>query len=156
LVAGGLAAVLPLRWDTAEGATDDKIELAKVPARVKEAAGKAMPHARWKVASKSLQEGKVTYELEGEDAAKRYVWAEVTDDAKVNEVGTEIPAAKAPTVVTTALKKKFPRFRVTATYEARHEGKVIRYDFEGKRPRDKEEITVSVSPDGKEVEIEED
>jgi hypothetical protein len=57
--------------------------------------------------------------------------------------------------VTTALKKKLPRFQVATAYEARQEGKVIRYDFEGKRPRDKKEITVSVSANGKEIEIDE-
>ena len=45
---------------------------------------------------------------------------------------------------------------MATTYEARHEDKVIRYDFEGKRPRDKKEITVSVSADGKEIEIDEE
>ena len=115
-----------------------------------------MLRAKWTGASKSEEDGEVTYELEGEDAAKRYVWVELTADGKVNEVGFEIQFGEAPSVVTSALKKKFPQFQVASTYEARQEGKVVRYDFEGKRPRDKEEITVSVSADGKEVEIDED
>ena len=155
-VAGAVAAGQWLGGDTAAGATDDKVDLAKVPAKIKEAASKAMPHARWTGASRSVEDGKVTFELEGEDAAKRYVWVELTAEAKVNEMGTEIASGKVPHVVSAALKKKFPRFQVATSYEARQDGKVIRYDFEGKRPRDKEEITVSVSPDGKEVEIEED
>ena len=156
LAAGGLATASRLRAAIAVAEADDKVDLAKVPAKAKEAASKAMPRAKWTGATKSVEDGVVTYELEGEDTSKRYVWVDVTADAKVTEVGTEILAAKVPQVVTAALKKKFPRFQVSTSYEARHEGKVIRYDFEGKRPRDKEEITVSVSPDGKEVEIEED
>jgi hypothetical protein len=145
-----------VRADISVAEADDKVDLDKVPAKVKEAAGKAMPRAKWTGATKSVEDGVVTYELEGEDPAKHYVWVDVTADAKVSEVGTEIAAAKVPQVVTAALKKKFPRFQMSSAYEARHEGKVIRYDLEGKRPRDKEEITVSVSPDGKKVEIEED
>jgi hypothetical protein len=156
LAAGGVAAGKWLHADTETATTDDKIDLAKVPAKVKEAANKALPKAKWTGASKSEEDGKVTYELEGEDAAKHYVWVELTADAKVNEVGSEIAFGTVPQLVTAALKKKFPRFVVASSYEARHEGKVIRYDFEGKRPRDKKEITVSVSSDGKEIEIDKD
>ena len=155
LAAGSIAAGRLLESNTAAGATDDKIDLAKVPAKIKEAASKAMPRAKWTGASKSVEDGEVTYELQGEDAAKHYVWVELTADAKVNEVGFEIPFGKVPQIVTEALKKKLPRFQVASSYEARQEGKVIRYDFEGKRPRDKKEITVSVSTDGKKIEIDE-
>ena len=103
--------------------TDDKIDLAKVPAKVKEAASKALPKAKWTGASKSEEDGKVTYELEGEDAAKHYVWVELTADAKVNEVGSEIAFGAVPQFVTAALKKKFPRFDVASTYEARMKAK---------------------------------
>ncbi len=50
---------------------------------------------------------------------------------------------------------KLPRHKVTTHYEVRSEVKVTRYGLEGKRPRDMEDITVSVSVDGKSVEIEE-
>jgi hypothetical protein len=140
----------------ASGAGDDEIELAKVPAKIKEAANKAIPRAKWTGASKSEEDGIVTYQLDGEDAAKRYVGVELTADAKVNELQFEIAPARIPKVVTAALKKKMPRFQVISASEARREGKVVRYDFEGKRPRDKTEIEVSVSADGKTIEIDED
>jgi hypothetical protein len=68
-------------------------------------------------------------------------------------LGSEIALGEVPQVVMTALEKKLPRFQIASSYEARLDSKVIRYDFEAKRPVDKEEITISVSPDGKEVEI---
>jgi hypothetical protein len=155
MAAGGIAGGKRHPGATAAETADDKIALAKVPVKIKEAASKALPRAKWTGATKSVEDGEVTYELEGEDAAKVYVWVELTADGKVNEVGSEIVIGKVPQVVTAALKKKFPRFQVASSYEARKEGKVIRYDFEGKRPRDKKEITVSVSVDGKEIEIDE-
>jgi hypothetical protein len=139
----------------ANAADVDKIDLSKVPAKIKDAASKAVPGAKWTGASKHLDDGKVTYELEGEDSAGGYVSAELTADAKVNEVGFEIAIEKVPAIVTGALQKKMPRFKVATAYEARKEGEVIRYDFEGKRPRDKKELTVSVSTNGKEIEIDE-
>jgi hypothetical protein len=156
LAVGGIAAGTRLQENTAVAATDDKIDLAKVPANVKAAASKALPGAKWTGASKSVEDGKVTYQLDGEDASKHYVGVELTADAKANEVQFEIANEKAPKLVTAALKKKLPRFTVESTYEVRKENKVIRYDFEGKRPRDTKEITVSVSDDGKEIEIDAD
>jgi hypothetical protein len=155
LAAGSFAAGLRLPGETAAGATDES-DLAKVPAKVKEAASKAVPGARWTGASRNSEDGAVTYELEGQDSDDNDVWVELTADARVNEVGTEIDSDQVPAVVTAALKKRFPRFATSENYAVRQGGKVIRYDFDGKRPRDKEEVTVSVSPDGKTVEIEDD
>lgn len=154
--AAGIAVASLLQGRTVLATTDDEIDLDKVPAKVKEAASKALPKAHWTGASKSVDDGKVTYQLDGEDAAKRYVGVELTADAKVNELQFEIAYAKVPQLVTAALKKKFPRFQVAKSYEARQDNKVIRYDFDGKRPRDKDEISVSVSADGKKIEIDED
>jgi hypothetical protein len=151
----GLLALGSINAIPAIGADGEKLDLAKVPAKVKEAAAKAVPKTKWTGASKSVEDGTLTYELQGEDAGEHYVSVELTADGKVNEIDLEIAIAKVPSVVTTALKKKLPRFQVATAYEARQEGKVIRYDFEGKRPRDKKEITVSVSANGKEIEIDE-
>lgn len=155
LAIGTLVVGTALPGSVAAEGPDDEIPLAKVPANVKEAASKALPGAKWTGATKWDEGGKTIYELEGEDATKTYVWVDVTSDAKINEVGSQVGFAKVPSVATAALKAKMRRFKATAVYEARLDGKVIRYDFEGKRPRDKEDITVSVSPDGKTVEIDE-
>ena len=150
---GGLASVGLFGLGSLARAGDDEIDLDKVPAKVKKAADKAVPRAAWTSASRSVEDGEVTYELEGADAHKRYVWVEVTAEGTVNEVQAEIPFKEVPEVVKAALKGKMPRFLATTTYEVRHEGKVIRYDFEGKRPRDKEEIGVYISADGKDIEV---
>jgi hypothetical protein len=155
LAAGTFAGGKRLHGETVAGATDE-IGLAKVPAKVREAASRAVPGARWTGASRSVEDGSVTYELEGQDSGKNDVWVALTADARIKEVGTEIDDEKVPPVVTAALKKRFPRFDVNAAYEVRQNGKVIRYEFEGKQPRDKETITVAVTPDGKTVEIEDD
>ena len=139
------------------GAFADKIELAKIPTNVKQAANKAMPRAQWTGATKSTDDGKVTYELEGEDAAKGLRLGRAdTPTRKSTRWGPRSLSERSRKSSRRLLKKKFPRFKVETAYEARHEGKVIRYDFEGKRPRDKKEITVSVSADAKEIEIDTD
>jgi hypothetical protein len=46
-----------------------------------------------------------------------------------------------------------PRFKPAAAFEVTEDGKVSRYEIEGRRPKDKEDISLSVSPDGKTIEI---
>jgi hypothetical protein len=153
LALGGLASGGLLLSGTSQAADGDKkIALAKVPAKIKAAADKAVPGAEWSEATKSTEDGEVAFRLEGDDAKGRYVWVEVAADGTVNEVQTEIPLKEAPAAVRAALKAKMPRFKVTTVYEARQNGKVVRFDFEGKRPKNKEVISISFSPDGKPVE----
>jgi len=71
-------------------------------------------------------------------------------------VSTEIPIKEMPEAVVSAFKTKMPKFKVTTAFESRQNGKVVGYSIEGKRPRDKEDIGIFVSPDGKTVEIDED
>lgn len=101
-------------------------------------------------------DGKVErYDLEGADAKGRAVYVSVSPGGELDEVFTEVKPADVPKAAAAALAAKFPRFTAATVYEVRAGGKVERYDFEGKRPRDKEEITVSVTPDGKSVEVDE-
>lgn len=141
--------ILPLPDDKPQ-----KIDLAKLPAKVRKAADAAVPGAKWEEAHKDTEEGVVIYELDGTNARGRDVTVMVTAEGKVTEVETELPLTEVPQLVRDALKAKMPRFKITAAFEIREEGKVTSYDFEGKRPKDKEEITVSVSVDGKTIEIE--
>lgn len=153
LVAIGLLTVGPA---VARPAADEKpIELSKVPAKVMMAANKAVPKAKWMEATTSEEDGKVYYNLDGTDAKGRAVTVEVTAEGKVTEVVTEITEKEVPMVVMKALRAKLPKFAIAAVFEVRQEGKVVGYDFEGKRPKDKEEITVSITADGKKVEIDE-
>jgi uncharacterized protein YxeA len=133
----------------------DVIPESKVPAKVRAAAEKAVPKAKWTDFSKESEDGEMWFELEGTDAQKRYVYVTVTAEGVVGEVMTEVKAKDLPKAVVAALSAKLPRYKVATYYEVRSDGKVTRYDLEGKRPRDKEDITVSVSADGKTVEIDE-
>ena len=148
----GVAAVLTERPDPAQAATDE-IDLAKVPAKVRRAADLAVPGAKWSTAFKDEEDGETYFELEGKDRRQRVVTVEVSADGEVNEVETEMPLAEVRESVQATLKKRLPRFKVATVYEVREGGKMVGYNFEGKRPRDKEEIVVFVSADGKEVEI---
>ena len=97
MAAGGIAAGTRLQGATGRPKRPTtRSTLAKVPAKVKEAASKALPRAKWTGASKSVEDGEVTYQLDGEDAAKHYVWVELTADAKVNELQFEIAIEKVP------------------------------------------------------------
>ncbi len=148
------ALVVGICFLVAAHVTAEDIDLKKVPAVVRKAADKAVPKAKWESATKETEDKKeFWYELEGKDAKGRYVHVTVSTDGTVDEVSTEIEFKDAAKVVKDALKAKFPKFKVDTSYEIRKDEKIERFDFEGKRPKDKEEITISVSPDGKSVEV---
>ena len=134
-------------------AYDDKIELAKVPTNIREAANKALPRVRWTGATKSVEDGKVTYQLEGEDTAKGYVWVELTADAKVNEVGSEIVIEQGPADCHRGAQKEIPPVPGGVNLRGSQRRQSDQVRLRGETPRDKKEITVSVSVDGKEIEI---
>jgi len=151
----GGAAAFALGAAPALGDDDGEIELSKVPAVVRKAADKAVAGAKWSSAYMDRDDSGVVYELDGTDAKGRDVIVELTAAGKVNEIETEIPLPDVPAGVQKALKAKYPRFTTTASFEVVRGGKVAGYAFEGRRPRDKEDIDVFVSADGKTVEIEE-
>jgi hypothetical protein len=161
LGSGSLAAAWLLTEGQAPAAyRERKIEVNRVPPKIKKAANQAVPGATWTGAMKYIEDGEVTYELEGTDRKERNVWVQVEaedntkdTDGQVYDVKTEIPLTEVPAVVRKALKAKMPKFQPPeTTYEVREEGKVVRYEFEGKQA--KKDITVQVSADGKSVEIE--
>ena len=130
--------------------TGEDLELSKVPAKVRKAAEKEIPGGKFESASTQI-----VYELEGKDAKGRAVTVEVDEEGEVGEVNTELAVKDVPEAVMSALKAKMPKFKIESVFESKQEGKVQGYSFEGKRPRDKEEIGVFVSPDGKTIEIDE-
>lgn len=148
-----LAVLVSAVWCGGASADEQDVPLDKLPKAVRAAADAAVPKAKWTGAVRSEEDKAVTYELEGTDAKGRYVWVELTEAGVVKEVQTEVAYAAAPKAVREALEKKFPRFKAETTYMVEEGGKVTRYDFEGKRPKDKEEITISVSADGKTIDV---
>ena len=135
----------------------EDIKLTQLPDVVRKAADKAVPKAKWESASKETEDNKeFWYEIEGTDTKGRYIHISVYADGKIDELSTEIQPKDVPKVVSTALTTKFPRFKASAIYEVRNaQIKLDRFDFTGQRPKDKMEIVISVSPDGKKVEVDE-
>ena len=147
-----LAGSLGLFSATVQGA-DEKIDLAKVPAVVKQAADHAAPGVTWTKATKEVEDGKTIYELVGKDAKGREVEVEVTPQGKVIEVETHIPMSEVPATVTDAFKAKYPGQKVTDTEAVSKDGKVVAYDFATKLKG--KDVEVRVSADGKTFEVEE-
>jgi len=140
----------------ARGAFDEqKIDLAKVPAVVRQAAEKAAPGVKFTQATKETEEGKTTYSLEGKNAQNRDVTVEVTPDGKVLEVETEIEMNEVPKIVSSALKAKMPTFLPVEASTIHKDGKLVWYAFEGKDEKGAE-LDVLVSPDGKTVKLDDD
>ena len=154
-----LLSVLTAGFVTAAARDEEEIPFAKLPEAVRKAAEGAVPRVKWESGTKDVEDGKTVYTVDGENAKGKAVSVEVTADGKVLEVSVEVVMAEVPAVVKDALKKKLPRFKIDDIFEVSRGGKVVEYQFEGQRPKDKKadhEITVTVSADGKTVEIDED
>lgn len=138
-------------------ASDDEqaIELAQVPAVVRQAAAKAVPGGTFTKASKETEEGKTLYELEGKNAQGREVSVGISADAVLLEVETVIPAAEVPKVVTDALNAKLKGFKASTIERIEKPGKPASYEFHGKRA-DGKKAEVVISADGRTVDVEDD
>jgi hypothetical protein len=133
----------------------EEIDMEKVPKEAKEAADQAVPKAKWTDAYTSKEDGDTYYELEGTDDKDRYVWIQVDAEGNVYEIQTEIGQKDVPKAVTKALTAKVPKFEIKTVYAVAEDDrdKVTEYHFEGKRPKDEDDIMVGVSADGKTVEV---
>jgi hypothetical protein len=160
-----LGLLLALAAAATAGGDEEEVPLDKVPAAARKAAEKEFPKAKWLGATRETVDGVVVYTLDGELRKDKAVAVEVTAAGVVREVSVEVAMADVPEVVRAALKAKLPRFKVDDVFEVSRGGKVVEYQFEGKRPAPKkgkkkdakdEEVTVTVSADGKTVEIDDD
>jgi hypothetical protein len=98
------------------------------------------------------RDGDHVYDMRGTIAKGRDVQVQVAEDGEILESTVEVPLDKVPAAVTEALKKARPKFDIGAAYTI-HEGeKLIGYHFEGKGPKGRDR-TISVTPDGKQVEV---
>src|SRR5262249_44232300 len=107
---------------------------------------------KWAEATRETDEGVTTYYVVGKNARGREVEVSVTPEGQLIEVATEVTMAEVPKAVLSGLKTKLPKFKAEYAAEVRRDGKVVEYSFEG--TQGKEEIEVTVSADGKTVEIE--
>ncbi|NBR06739.1 MAG: hypothetical protein EBT92_13325 [Planctomycetes bacterium] len=132
----------------------EDLDLAKLPEIVRKAADKAVPNAKWNKAVKDTDGKDIWYDIEGIDSKGRYVCVTVEPNGDIEEIETEINPQNTPNVVLAALKDRYPNFKISAVYEIRDDDdKIIKFNFEGKRLRDKKVITVSFTGDGKFIKI---
>lgn len=136
-------------------ADEQKIDLARVPAPVRQAAAKAVPGAKFNAAYQETEKGKTVYTLEGEDGQGQDVEVDISADGRVLEVATEVAMNRVPKVVLDALRAKMRGFRPAEAAAITKDGRLVWYEFEGKDAKG-EEIDVLVSPDGKTVREEDD
>jgi len=95
------------------------------------------------------------YEVGGTYDNDRRALLEVTADGDITDIEREIAQGDVPKAVTAGLKRKIRTFQTSGVFEISEDGSVVGYQFVGKKPKDKKEIDVFVSADGKEVEVEE-
>ena len=98
------------------------------------------------------KDGDHVYDMRGTIAKGRDVHVQVSAGGDILESTVEVPLDKVPAVVTDALKKARPKFEIGTAYALREDKKLIGYHFEGKGPKGRDR-TISVTPDGKQVEV---
>jgi hypothetical protein len=136
-------------------AADGEIALDKVPEAVTRAASQIAPNAKWSEAYQETEDGKVVYQLDGEEPGERDVTVEVTAEGKVTMVETEIDLADVPRVVTAAASAKLPKFQATAAYAIRRGADLARaepseraFALDGTEGNDRE-VSIETTPEGK-------
>jgi hypothetical protein len=73
-------------------------------------------------------------------------------DGTIVEYTVELPADKVPEKVMNALKKARPKFEIGACFKLVEGEEVVGFHFEGTGAKGRDR-TISVSPDGKQVEV---
>jgi hypothetical protein len=155
-----------------------KLEINKLPKAVLDAANKeAGKGVEWKQASMLEEDGETWYEVVGVvgKAPKRLITLEIDEDGEVFHVEEMIDPAKVkekvPANVLETFTAKYKLTKDIFVFEVRDDGKVTQYDFLITRPakgpakkgkggkkkdkakaKDEEDVTVSITPDGKLVE----
>jgi hypothetical protein len=149
---------------TAEGkVVEVETELKKpanVPAKVLKAVKDKWPrfeptethHIRQGKDLRGHDDGDHVYDMRGTIAKGRDIQVQVGENGDILESIVEVPLEKVPAAVTAALKKARPKFEIGTAYALREEEKLIGYHFEGTGPKGRDR-TISVTPDGKQVEV---
>jgi len=148
-----MAVIFGMTYGIARG---EDIALANLPEIIRNAADKAIPNAKWNKVVKDTDGKDSWYEVSGMDAKGRKICVTVEPNGDIEEIETEIKSQNTPKSVMTALRGRLPNFKITAVYEIRNDqDKIIRYDIDGKRSRDKEDVTISFTVDGKFIKLDE-
>ena len=132
----------------------EDVALSNLPEVIRKAADSAVPNAKWNKAVKETDGKDNWYDIEGVDSKGRYVCVTVEPNGDIEEIETEINLQDTPKKIMTALRDRLPNFKISAVYEIRDdEKKILRYDFEGRRLKDKKDVIVSFSGDAKFIKI---
>ena len=137
-------------------ARGEDIALANLPEIIRTAADKAVPNAMWNKVVKDTDGKNNWYDISVIDAKGRKICVTVEPNGDIDEIETEIKSQNTPKSVMTALRGRLPNFKISAVYEIRNdEDKITRYDIDGKRLKDKEDVTISFTVDGKFIKLDE-
>lgn len=135
-------------------AADGPVAVDKLPAAVRSAADKAIANVHWSEASKETEDGKTTYEIDGDDADDHDVTVRVMADGKVVSIEQEISTPQFPEKAISVLKARFPNFHVSAAYSIRRGDDLMRgeptelhFGLDG-TDGDTHEVSAEVTGDG--------
>jgi len=135
-------------------------DVAKLPAKVRNAANAVAPGIKWSSADKERHEDQDVFELTGKNKAGQTVIVEVSEEAKVFEMRTAVPLADVPKTVWKAVAKKVPTFEAIIAYELRqgeelHDPKdgELTYEVSGVYGKE-QQVILDITPDGEIAEME--
>jgi len=117
---------------------EQKIKAKDLPAVVTAAFQKAYPNAKIKGASKEVENGKTMYEIESVDGKMNRDLL-YNEDGTCAEIEETVPVKALPSEVADALKKNFPKGKVTKS-EKLMKGETIQYVMVIKSGKEQHEV----------------
>jgi uncharacterized lipoprotein NlpE involved in copper resistance len=146
--AKGLTVEATLRAEVHIEVVETALDLKELPRPLADAL-RSLAGAKWTKATMKTGEAETTYEATGTNAKGQELTVTVTDGDR-STVRTELEVFDVPSVVIDAIKAGRPKFRPSSVALVDAQGSVA-YVFDGKE--DGEEITLSVSLDGKTITV---
>ena len=149
-----LAVVSPIAAAQKAAAEDEKVEADKLPQKVKDTLKTRWSTAKITVATKTMEDGAVVYDIEmTQDGKKRE--ADIKEDGSIVNFENEIAIKDLPKAVADAVKAKHPDATIKEAMETLviKEGKDVVDEYEVLLVTgDNKEVELTVSPDGKKIE----
>ena len=141
-----------LTLSTLSRADEEKIDLDKLPAKVKDAVKKEFKDAEFVSASKEKEDGKTVFEVQVKVKGQT-IEVTCTEDGTVVSIEKEIAAKDLPKAVVEALEAKYPKAVIKKAEEVTEKGKT---NFEVLiTTADKKTLEITYDKDGKVLETEE-
>ena len=135
-------------------AADEKVDADKLPEKVKATLKTRWAKAKITMATKTMENGAVVYDIEmTQDGKKRE--ADIKEDGSIVNFENEIAIKDLPKAVADAVKAKHPDATVKEAMETLvvKDGKDVVDEYEVVIVTgDKKEVELTVSPDGKKIE----